>query len=137
MKGETRYIAFYDGIQSVDRPHNTLGAILAETGVLGFVPYVTAQVALFLAFWQLRRRRSQNAQAWTYFLYIFLGYWINNMTLASGYTSDLNLWFIFSIALLYKFSTTEKAASVETGCACCCVGDCHWRRIAAVHGRHA
>jgi len=111
---DTDYLAFYEGVQSVDTPHNTLGGILAETGVLGFIPYVTAQVTLFLAFWRLRKQPKRNAQlAWTYFLCIFLGYWINSMTLQSGYNSDLNLWFIFSIAILYKYSMTEKAVSAE------------------------
>ena len=91
-----------------------LGGILAETGILGFVPYVAAQIALFLVFWPLRRKREPRARlAWTYFLYIFLAYWINNMTLASGYSSDLNLWFILSISVLYKYSITENAASAE------------------------
>jgi len=114
VNGDTRYLAFYDGVRSVNSPHNILGGILAETGILGFVPYVAAQIALFLVFWPLRRKREPRARlAWTYFLYIFLAYWINNMTLASGYSSDLNLWFIFSIAVLYKYSITENAASAE------------------------
>ena len=114
MNGDTRYLAFYGGIRSVDSPHNNLGGILAETGILGFIPYVTAQVALFLAFWRLRKQPERRTQlAWTYFLYIFLGYWINGMSLGSGYSSDLNLWFIFSIALLYKFSVSEKTGSTE------------------------
>lgn len=114
VNGDTRYLAFYDNVRSVDSPHNTLGGILAETGILGFIPYVTAQVTLFLAFWRLRKQPTRNAQlAWTYFLYIFLGYWINGMTLASGYSSALNLWFIFSIAVLYKCSITERTTSAE------------------------
>ena len=119
VNGDTRYLAFYGGVRSVDSPHNILGGILAETGILGFVPYVAAQITLFLAFWRLRRKPEQHARlAWIYFLYIFLGYWINGMTLESGYNSDLNFWFIFSIAVLYKGSMTEEAASaelVETG----------------------
>ncbi len=112
--GETRDLAFYNGVQSLDRPHNTLGGILAETGILGFIPYVTAQITLFLAFWRFRKQSSRKAQlAWTYFLYIFLSYWIVGLTLQSGYASDINLWFIFSIALLYKYLMTEKVPSPE------------------------
>ena len=66
------------------------------------------------AFWRLRKQSNRNAQlAWTYFLYIFLGYWIIGMTLESGYEGDINLWFIFSIAVLYKYSLTEDAVSSE------------------------
>lgn len=110
VKEDTGYLSFYEGVRSVDSPHNTLGGILAETGLLGFIPYVIAQVTIFLAFWRLRRRSTRNAQlAWTYFLYIFLGYWINGMALQSGYSSDLNLWYIFAISILYTFSMTEDS----------------------------
>jgi O-antigen ligase len=118
VNGDTRYLAFYDSVRSVDTPHNTLGGILAETGILGFVPYLVAQTTLFLAFWRLRKKSNSNARlAWTYFLYIFLGYWINNVTLASGYNSDLNLWFIFAVAILYKYSMSRSPSEelVETG----------------------
>jgi hypothetical protein len=112
VNGDTQYSAFYNGVRSVDSPHNTLGGILAETGILGFVPYVAAQTTLFLAFWRLGRKREPHARlAWTYFLYIFLGYWINGLSLESGYSSDLNLWFIFSITVLYKHSMSEKPLS--------------------------
>ena len=114
VNGDTRYLAFYDNLRSVDTPHNTLGGILAETGILGFIPYVAAQVSLFLVFWRLRKRPDRNAQlAWTYFLYIFLGYWINGMTEQIGYEGDVNLWYIFSIAVLYKYSMAEKGVSPE------------------------
>jgi len=113
---DTRYLELYGNVRSVDSPHNTLGGVLAETGVLGFVPYVTAQITLFLVFWHLRKQPRRNAQlAWTYFLYIFLGYWINGMSLTVGYSSNTNLWFIFSIAVLYKYAMTEKLEPVGTG----------------------
>jgi hypothetical protein len=47
---------------------------------------------------------------WTYFLYIFLSYWVNGMTLASGYNSDLNLWFILAVATLYKYSIEDDVS---------------------------
>lgn len=110
--GETQDSAFYGGVRSVDRPHNTLGGILAETGVLGFVPYVAAQVTLFLAFWRLRKQPNRNAQlAWTYFLYMFISYWIVGFTLQSGYSSDINMWFMLSIAVMYKYSMAGEVVS--------------------------
>jgi O-antigen ligase len=111
---DTRYLAFYDHVRSVDWPHNNLGGILSETGILGFIPYVTAQGMMFLIFWRLRKLPNRSAQlAWTYFLYIFLGYWIHGMAESSGYSSDLNLWFVFSIAVLYKYSMTVKTVPAE------------------------
>jgi hypothetical protein len=112
VEGNTNYMAFYNGIQSIDSPHNNLGGILSETGLVGFAPYVAAQVLLVMAFWKVRRRDTPDAKlVWSYFICIFLCYWVNGMTLASGYNSDLNLWFIFAISVLYKFALTEKELS--------------------------
>ena len=109
VEGNTNYMAFYNGVQSIDSPHNNLGGILSETGLVGFAPYVTAQILLVMAFWKIRRRDVADAKlVWTYFIFIFLTYWVNGMTLASGYNSDLNLWFIFTISVLYKFAITEN-----------------------------
>jgi O-antigen ligase len=112
VEGNTNYMAFYNGVQSIDSPHNNLGGILSETGVIGFVPYVAAQVLLVTAFWKIRRRDTRDAKrVWTYFIFIFLCYWVNGMTLASGYNSDLNLWFVFAISVLYKFAMTDSELS--------------------------
>jgi O-antigen ligase len=83
---------------------------LAETGILGFIPYVTVQVLLVSAFWTLRKRDTRDSRlAWTFFLYIFLSYWINGMTLACGYDSDLNLWLVLAISVIYKYAISERA----------------------------
>jgi O-antigen ligase len=112
VEGNTNYMDFYNGVQSIDSPHNNLGGILSETGVVGFVPYVAAQVLLVIAFWKFRRRDTRDAKVvWTYFIFIFLCYWVNGMTLASGYNSDLNLWFVFAISVLYKFEMADSEIS--------------------------
>ena len=114
VHGNTRYSAYYQGIQSIDSPHNNFGGILSETGIVGFIPYIASQVLLILAFWKVRKRRAPAAEAvWTYFLYIFLIYWVNGMTLASGYNSDLNMWFILAVATLYKYSMSENDVSPD------------------------
>jgi len=98
---------FYRGAASVGAPHNILGSILAETGLSGFVPFLLAQVYFFRAFWTLRRRPSPDTiLATTFFLYVFLSYWINGLSLTSGYYSDLNYWYLFVSAALYKFAMT-------------------------------
>jgi len=109
---DTGYLADYSNVRSVDWPHNNVGGILAETGLLGVIPYLTAQAMLFAVFWRMRRSSSEAARrAWTYFLYIFLGYWIHGMSESSGYISDLNLWFMFAVAVLYKYSRNEEESS--------------------------
>ena len=98
----------YHGADSVGSPHNTLGSILAETGLTGFIPFLVAQVYFFRAFWKLRRLRNPDTLlATTFFLYVFLTYWINGVMLTSGYYSDLNYWYLFVSAVLYKFAITE------------------------------
>ncbi len=108
---DTGYLADYSNVRSVDWPHNNVEGILAETGLLGVIPYLTAQAMLFAVFWRMRRSASGVARrAWTYFLYIFLGYWIHGMSESSGYISDLNLWFVFAIAVLYKYSMNQVSS---------------------------
>ncbi len=93
---------------SVNSAHNNLASVLAETGLFGFIPYLVAQVLFLRAFYQLRQRRTPaSLQAWRYLLYIFLCYWISGLTLTAGYYSDLNMWFMFCVALIYKHAITE------------------------------
>jgi O-antigen ligase len=98
----------YNGVTSAGSAHNTLGAILVETGLAGFLPFVVAQFLLLRAFWRLRRRGSRDARlASTIFLYVFLSYWITGVSLTSGYYSDVNMWYLLVTAVLYKFAVTE------------------------------
>jgi hypothetical protein len=61
------------------------------------------------AFWRVRKWDTPVARlVWIFFLYVFLGYWINGMSLASGYNSDVNLWFIFALAIFYKYWMTDE-----------------------------
>lgn len=109
---DTGYLAAYSNVHSVDWPHNNVGGVLAETGLLGIIPYLTAQGMLFAIFWRMRRSPSVNARhAWTYFLYMFIGYWCLGMDESSGYISDLNLWFMFAVAVLYKYSIDQAPSS--------------------------
>lgn len=109
---DTGYLAAYSNVRSVDWPHNNVGGILAETGLFGIIPYLTAQAMLFTVFWRMRRSSSGSARrAWTYFLYLFIGYWIHGIDESSGYISDVNLWFVFAVALLYKYSISQEPSS--------------------------
>jgi O-antigen ligase len=106
VKGEQRYVASYEGMSSLDWPHNNLAEILTETGILGFVPYLLAQVLLLRAMWQLRRLSSSGYLAWKYYIYLFLSYWITGLTESSGY-SPLNMWYLFASTICYKYAMTE------------------------------
>jgi len=106
VAGEPRYLASYEGVPSLDWPHNNLIEVLTETGILGFVPYVMAHVLLLLAMWRLRQLSSSGCLVWKYCVYLFLSYWITGLTESSGY-SPLNLWYVLAIAVSYKYALTE------------------------------
>jgi O-antigen ligase len=106
VAGEPRYLASYEGVSSLDWPHNNLAQVLTETGILGFVPYVMAQVLLLRAMWQMRRLCSCGYFVWKYYVYVFLCFWITGLTESSAY-SPLNLWYIFVIAVFCKYVLTD------------------------------
>jgi O-antigen ligase len=105
-------VAYFRGSYSVGWAHNNLGAVLAETGLIGFIPYVLAQVFLFQAFWTLRKRQHPEIfLATSSLLYVFLTYWINGFMLTAGYDDEVNFWYLFVMAVLYKFAVTAESPS--------------------------
>lgn len=108
VTGEPRFVAAYRGVYSVDWPHSNVAQVLTETGILGFVPYLLANVFLFQQMWQLRQWSSSGYLASKYFLYMFLSYWITGLTEGSGY-SPLNLVFVFAVAVSCKYVLTDPA----------------------------
>jgi hypothetical protein len=104
----SKYSTFYKTGGALDSPHNNFGAILAETGLTGFVPFVVAQVLLVSAFWKLRQANTDDSKlVWKAFLFLFLCYWINGISLTIIYFEDLNLWYLFALAALYKFAISS------------------------------
>ncbi len=105
VSGETQYRMSYEGVSSVDWPHSNLGQAIAETGILGFVPYVMMHILLFMAMWQLRRSSASGSMVWRYFVYLFLAYWITGLTESSGF-EYMNIWYVFATAVCYKYGLT-------------------------------
>jgi O-antigen ligase len=106
VAGEPRYTASYEGVSSLDSPHNNLIEVLTETGILGFAPYVIAHVLLLLAMWQARQLFSSGRLMWKYYVFLFLSYWITGLTESSGY-SPLNLYYILAVTTFYKYALTD------------------------------
>lgn len=105
----TDYSTFLD-VGAVDSPHNNFGAVLTETGLLGFVPYFLSQILLLRAFWKMRTRDTRDTRfVWRMFLFVFLSYWITGMSLTSGYYLDVNICFIFVLCCIYKYGLTEDS----------------------------
>ena len=106
VAGDPSYFASYRGVLAPDSPHNNLAQIVTETGILGFVPYLMTQLLLLGAMWQLRQFSSSGYLASKYFVYFFLTYWITGFAESSGYDGQLNLWYIFATAVVYKYVLT-------------------------------
>jgi O-antigen ligase len=110
--GEPRLVATYNGVASLDWPHDNLAQVLTETGILGFIPYVLSQFFLLGSMWKLRRLNYSGVLAWKYLLYLFLTYWITGLSESAGYGS-LNLWFMFVVGVIYKYVLTEPEAALS------------------------
>lgn len=112
--GNSKYLTYYEDAEALGSAHNNLGAILAETGLTGFLPFVASQVLLVAAFWKRRASSTDSQLVWKIFMFLFLCYWINGMALTTAYYADLNLWYIFVMAILYKFAITNPEANTPT-----------------------
>jgi len=101
---------------AADSPHSNLLWVAAEMGVVAFLLYVIANAYLFLIGWRaLRRARTTAARAAAAAcIALFVAYWLPGLTLASGYYSDVNLYFFFLMGLLSNPSLT---ADSPEGCA--------------------
>ena len=104
----------YLDVGAIDSPHNNLGAVLAETGLLGFIPYFLSQILLLRAFWKMRTADTQDTRlVWRMFLYVFISYWITGLSLTSGYYLDVNIWFIFVLCCMYKYGQMGDSKAVS------------------------
>jgi hypothetical protein len=112
--GESQYIMSFHGVQSVDEPHSNLTSALAETGLLGFVPYALMHIFVILAMWRLRQSSAAGRLVWKYFVYILLAYWLTGLTESSGFEPELNVWYAFAIAVCYKYALTAPHSPVAS-----------------------
>ncbi len=112
VQASSKYSIYYQDIESVDSPHNNFGAVLAETGITGFLPFLISQLLLFAAFFKVHGAKTADAAlVWKMSLYILLGYWINGLSLTTAYFWDLNLWYMLTLAVLYKYAITQASTS--------------------------
>ncbi|MEW6735029.1 MAG: O-antigen ligase family protein [Acidobacteriota bacterium] len=81
-------------------PHNNLLSVLAELGVVGFLPYLLAQLFLLREGWSLLRQSGRRRAAGSAILTLIAAYGGVGLTLTSGYYSDLNLIFFFLLGIL-------------------------------------
>lgn len=99
----------FQDVEAVNSPHNSLGAVLSETGLAGFTTLALSQVLFLWTFWRVRRRKTPRALLiWPLFLYVFLSYWLNGLSISTIYSSDLNFFYVFVTAALYKYAISEN-----------------------------
>ena len=94
-----RYKATWNGIESMNFPHNVLMTVLSEEGSVGFLFYVLAQVFLVRAMWKIRKAYPAG---WLAFLYCFLVYVLIGLDYGTVYFSDINLFYMFVLGVLYQ-----------------------------------
>jgi len=103
--------------RAADSPHSNVLWIGAELGVTGLVLYLAANIYLFSIGWRALNRATTSRQraAAACFLAILAAYWIPGLTLASGYYSDLNLYFLFLLGFLSRLAgRPEPQANSKT-----------------------
>lgn len=107
------YTTWFQGVESMGVPHSNLGGILSETGVVGIVCYLGAQLVLLVTLWKLARGKGERARdAAKCMLYIFIIYTVNGLDVAVGYYAEANVWYMFALAVCAKFVCAESSAPV-------------------------
>lgn len=104
-----KYLFFHKGESSLDYPHSMSLALLAETGSVGFIFFVSAQVAMLIGFRKLlmKGRSGVGATSWDFVILLFLTYCGMNVDLVSGYYDELNIWYLFVLAVVVKYGIEQ------------------------------
>jgi hypothetical protein len=97
--------------RAADSPHSNLLWIAAELGGVGLALYAAANLFIFLMGYGLlkRARGGQQRAAALCYLALAVAYSVAGLTLASGYYSDLNLYFFFMLGLLSNRTLTADS----------------------------
>jgi O-antigen ligase len=100
---------------AADSPHSNPLWIAAELGLVALALYLMASLYLFFMGLSAMKKASgpQQRAAAACYLALMAAYWIPGLTLASGYYSDLNLYFFFMLGLLLNKSLTASPASIN------------------------
>jgi O-antigen ligase len=98
----------------MNTPHNVLMTVLAEEGLAGFLCYVAAQALLIRAMWKIRKAYPPG---WLAFLYCILVYVLIGLDFATVYFSDINLFYVFILGVLYqmqiRIAREQESASLN------------------------
>jgi len=112
VSNESKYRFFYKGVPSVDYAHNTLLNVAADTGLIGFFLFTLSQFFLLQAFRELLLKPPSARLAWWSFVSIFVAYWVFGMDVSSGYFGELNIWYMFALAICFRYAYSISDYSV-------------------------
>jgi hypothetical protein len=111
---DPRYMTIWKGIQSMNTPHNILMTVLGEQGLVGLFCYLAAQGFLIRAMWKIRKVYPPG---WLAFLYCVLVYVVIGLDFATVYFSDINLFYVFLLGILYQIQATiahkQESATIQ------------------------
>jgi O-antigen ligase len=97
-----QYMVRWNGIESMNVQHNVLMTVLSDQGIVGLLFYTLAQVFLIRAMWKVRKAFPPG---WLAFLYCILVYLLIGLDFATVYFSDINLFYMFILGILYQQQT--------------------------------
>jgi hypothetical protein len=107
-----QYLAAWKGIPSMNVQHNVLMTVLSDQGIVGLLLYVSAQAFLIRAMWKIRKVYPPG---WLAFLYCLLVYMLIGLDFATVYFSDINLFYMFILGILYQLQTRIAREDVRAG----------------------
>jgi hypothetical protein len=94
-----QFMARWKGIESMNVQHNVLMTVLSDQGIVGMLIYAFAQVFFVRAMWKVRKVYPPG---WLAFLYCLLVYLLIGLDFATVCFSDINLFYVFILAILYQ-----------------------------------
>jgi O-antigen ligase len=104
------YAAAFAGVGAVEATHNFLAEVVVDTGLLGAIPFLISQILIFCLFQKLSTSAPVSGRVvHSYFIMIFVAFWVMNMDVGLGIYSDLTLWFAFALSILFKYGIETTA----------------------------
>ena len=95
--------------------HNILMTVLTDQGILGLVLYCSSQAFLMRAMWRIRKSFPLG---WLAFLYCVLVYLLIGMDYATVYFSDINLFYILILGVIYQVQSRIARAELQGFAGC-------------------
>jgi hypothetical protein len=108
--GDAQYSVRFKGFEAMDYPHNSLFAVLAEEGGIGFILYIAAQIFFVRAMWRLRK---VNELGFRVFLYSVLVYTIYGLDVGMAYYSDLNLFYMLVLGIVLQVQLRMSQLQIQ------------------------